>query len=583
MALRSVLDIEVNDSAFRDYKRSFDDYAKLVKGLPNDFAKSWALLQKQRGAFNEMVAAMVSRKYLEQQRAAAQKEADRLTRSQADYWRSIAKSSKEFAGHIASTTLSLAKWAGPLSIVTGLLGAAGGLFGLDRLAGGVSAQRRGAMGLGIRYGQGRAFGLDFGRFVDANSLLGNVSGALYDATSPGYTGLLAAGIKQPFLQSHNAAEVSQELLHRLPGLFAGTPREFVGAKAHALGIDQLLSGEDIVRYLNASPAERRAQEQAYGRDASALGLDPKAQRAWQDFMTAMDRAGQGIETTFVRGLAPLTEPLSKLSAAFEHAAEAFLGSDAVKGAIEGITKGLEQFASYVGTPQFQEDLRSFVDGISFAAKKIVSALRFFGLLPDAKAELPEAQIAPPGEYREKLARNPLGTGTGTHDVQADTSPGRNFWWQSGGKPNFPAIGTSPVIGQNGAPSLADRERFIRSYAASIGIDPDVAAGVARREGLGGQVGDYGTSFGDFQLHYAPNGRAVGDRYTAATGHHASDQSNWQEQDRFALDWARTHGWGDWSSMRGHNPYEGIGTQPTVRIDNATGANTIITTNAAVNN
>jgi len=266
MALRSVLQIDVNDAAFKDYKRSFDDYTKLVKGLPSEFAKSWKLVQQQRGAFNEMVASLTAQNYLQKQRVAAQKEADRLTKSQSDHWRDIARSSKTFAANILSATLSFTKWVGPLGLAAGLLGLGGGLFGLDRLAANVSGQRRTAMGLGINYGQGQAFKLNYGRFVDTSAMLGNVSGALYDATSAGYTGLLAAGLSRSFLESHNAAEVSRELLHRLPALFAGTPRELVGATAHARGIDQLIANQDIVRYLNAPAAERAAQEKAYGQE-----------------------------------------------------------------------------------------------------------------------------------------------------------------------------------------------------------------------------------------------------------------------------------------------------------------------------
>jgi hypothetical protein len=573
MALRSVLDIDVNDSAFRDYKRAFEDYTKLVKGLPSDFAKSWAVIQKQRNAFNEMVASMVTRNYLEKQRVAAQKEADRLTKSQADHWREIAKASKVFADNIFGATLSFMKWAGPLSIVGGLLGAAGGLFGLDRLAAGVAAQRRGAMGLGINYGQGQAFKLDYGRFVDSGAMLGNVSGALYDATSPGYTGLLASGLQQSFLQSHNAAEVSRELLHRLPGLFAGTPRELVGAKAHALGIDQLISSQDIIRYLNASPAERAAQDKAYGHDVGTLGLSGKAQQDWQDFMTSLDRAGQGIEATFVRGLTPLTEPLSKLSESFSRAAEAFLGSDAVKDAIKGITAGLDRFANYVGTERFQTDIRQFVDGISYAAKKIVDVMSWLGLLPNRAGPAADNPITPETKkWDDGFPRY----------IPPSAGGGPNGTLIPGGSSSSSApAGSTP--GSAGAPSLAERERFIRSYAASVGIDPNVAMWAARHEGFGGKLGDNGTSGGDFQLHYDPRGRAVGNAYTAATGHDSRDPRFWQEQDRFALDWARRHGWHDWSSMRGQDPYVGIGQKPVVTIDNRTGSDPIITTSAAVNN
>jgi hypothetical protein len=44
-------------------------------------------------------------------------------------------------------------------------------------------------------------------------------------------------------------------------------------------------------------------------------------------------------------------------------------------------------------------------------------------------------------------------------------------------------------------------RLITQRAAAYGVDPRAALAVARQEGLSGAIGDQGTSFGPFQLHY----------------------------------------------------------------------------------
>ena len=118
-------------------------------------------------------------------------------------------------------------------------------------------------------------------------------------------------------------------------------------------------------------------------------------------------------------------------------------------------------------------------------------------------------------------------------------------------------------GGAGAPT-AQQEAYIRQYAASIGVDPNQAIRVARSEGLGGAyAGDRGSSFGNFQLHYggmAPGMMqpGLGDIFTKQTGLDAKDPSTWQAQVKFALDWAKTHGWGDWKGWKGA-PWAGIGT------------------------
>lgn len=374
MPLRSVLSIDVDDTQFKAYTDAFAKYEAAVKKMPAAWGAVGASVGKGAKTFSEMVGAAVALTYHQKQQAAAQKEADRLTRSMADRWRDIGRSTKDFAGNIASATGNLIKWIGPISALTGLLGAGVGLFGLERLANSVSGQRRSATGLGIGYGQQAAFGLNYGRFVDTQSLLSGVSGSLYNATSPGYTGLLAAGISHKFLETHNAADVSVELLHRLPDLLKGTPQNLRGARLASLGLDSVISPEDANRYVNSSASERADQDMAYRKDISRLDLKPEDQRVWQDFINQLERAGKGIESTFARALPSLGVSIGKLSDAFEKAVDNFVGSDAVKAAIEGL-------AGYLGSTKLLSDIETFGRYMAYAAEKLVGVARWLGLIP----------------------------------------------------------------------------------------------------------------------------------------------------------------------------------------------------------
>lgn len=58
-------------------------------------------------------------------------------------------------------------------------------------------------------------------------------------------------------------------------------------------------------------------------------------------------------------------------------------------------------------------------------------------------------------------------------------------------------------------------QFIQNRATAFGLDPKAVISVGKQEGLGGGIGDNGTSFGPFQLHYggeypsfAPRGAAA---------------------------------------------------------------------------
>jgi hypothetical protein len=92
--------------------------------------------------------------------------------------------------------------------------------------------------------------------------------------------------------------------------------------------------------------------------------------------------------------------------------------------------------------------------------------------------------------------------------------------------------------------------FIAEQAKVRGMDAAWAVHVAATEGLAHYIGDHGTSFGPFQLHYAGHhcyrNPGLGEKFTAATGLDARDPHTWRAQVIFALDWARVHGWShDW--------------------------------------
>ena len=134
--------------------------------------------------------------------------------------------------------------------------------------------------------------------------------------------------------------------------------------------------------------------------------------------------------------------------------------------------------------------------------------------------------------------------------------------------------------QGASPATQQEIAYITRAALQRGIDPRVALAVARSEGLGGAyAGDYGSSFGPFQLHMgglAGGGNAVsglGDVFRQMTGLDPRDPANWRAEVDFALDWAQTHGWGAWHGW--HGPaYAGIGAGAAVSHNNTSKSVTV---------
>jgi hypothetical protein len=111
--------------------------------------------------------------------------------------------------------------------------------------------------------------------------------------------------------------------------------------------------------------------------------------------------------------------------------------------------------------------------------------------------------------------------------------------------------------------------YIREIAPNYGVDPNAAIAIFNKEtgGNSNLIGDMGSSFGPFQLHYGGmvpdvlrlNNPGLGDEFTAATGLNASDPSTWQAQVDFSLYKASAGGWTPWSTMSaaGLNKWSGI--------------------------
>lgn len=209
--------------------------------------------------------------------------------------------------------------------------------------------------------------------------------------------------------------------------------------------------------------------------------------------------------------------------------------------------------------------RTIVTSLTPALVSGLDAMRKFIQGPSSDA-VRAAHVGKPDTFWEKLGSSMFAMPTLTgnrYSITPKGFAGRGATPEAGaaldrmgGKPAEPA--------PSGAATAAEREAYIRKAATARGIDPAVAVAVARSEGLGGSyVGDRGSSFGDFQLHYggmAGGGMAVGglgDKFTKTTGLDAKDPSTWRQQTDFALDEASRGGWGPWHGWKGL-PLAGIG-------------------------
>ena len=144
--------------------------------------------------------------------------------------------------------------------------------------------------------------------------------------------------------------------------------------------------------------------------------------------------------------------------------------------------------------------------------------------------------------------------------------------QAGGNPDQPAaqdwvkknlgqwlndnMGFHFDMGTGGGDNQATVDR-VRQSAIANGIDPDIALRVGNSEGLHKYIGDQGTSFGPFQLHY---GGGLGDVFSRETGLDARNPATVNAQIDWYMAYVKTHGWHDdhGAARAGISNWQGVG-------------------------
>lgn len=305
------------------------------------------------------------------------------SRTMATYWSSISSSTKTAYGNIHNAIGTLMKWTGVGGLVTG--GSVGILgLGFDRLAGAASAGRRSSSGLGLTYGQQKAFTLSYDRLLDSAGFLGGVATGRGNIGSGAAGALFSLGLDPR--SGGNTATMAVEALQRVRQLTLQTPDEQLGMQHEARRLGELgLTVEDLRRIKGLSAQEFEEYSSDYAKRTSQVDVTDRTLKQWQDFYVQLDTAGEKIKSALINGLTSLAKPLSELSEALGSAVTQLIGSQGFKEIIGSVTRGLQQFADYVSRDEFKKDVDDFAEAVSTLARKTVAALRWLNLIPDPNA------------------------------------------------------------------------------------------------------------------------------------------------------------------------------------------------------
>ncbi|EKD3593533.1 hypothetical protein ORF62_003154 [Salmonella enterica] len=377
MAAKSIVEIDVQDEKFQSFLEKFNEYQKALGELPEqwrgavhglgDAAKETERVRDGTEgitkAFADGVAALASvndgldRLNGNLEKATkTQTEFNKKSGGARNFLNKASKDAKSLAGHIKDATTSLLSWGTVLGLFSGLAGA-GGLWGLNHLAGNASAQRFTAMGLGTTAGGLNSTAVDFQKALgNPVGTLGAIRDAQLDLSKRWQ--FRAMGVDNP---DRDPAELLPEMIKAARDIFVRNGSTQQGAEAY--GLTNYFTLDDLNRFKKMSDEEIDAMAKQAQQDTRRLQLTDQQLRQWQDFNIQLDRSKVSIGNTFIRGLAPLAPVLGKLSDAFSDAIETVLKSPELGKWIDGLSDGIRRFGNYLVSPEFQKDVEAFISGV----------------------------------------------------------------------------------------------------------------------------------------------------------------------------------------------------------------------------
>lgn len=350
MSNKAILDVEIDDSEFSEFKNKFDEYETAVKSMPEYWQAAGSEITAQKTHFEKAASELTKIGNIAFALERVEDAADKIAVTTALAWISLAKSGKLFAGNVVHATQSLMHWTKLTAVFSGILGA-GGLFGINRMAAGVAGQRTSAAGLGVTYGEQASFLTNFGRLGNAEGILQGFSEAETDVSKK-----YALRQYLGHTESGDPAKDFAEGLGRFKEFVDKTPRELLEPMLQARGYDKLGIGREQAHIVRGMSREEVAQlGRGYQSDlAGRLGLSDTDAKKWTEFSIQMERAGLEIENVFAKGTIKLTKPLEHLSESFINLTENLLKDGSpIAGWIKDLGKGMRTFADEVGSGTVQ--------------------------------------------------------------------------------------------------------------------------------------------------------------------------------------------------------------------------------------
>lgn len=386
MAVKPIISVEIDDHQFARFKETFNEWSDKVDEMP----EHWRALNEIMG--EGFLALGGSLEHISAHLSTIAAHSGAVTRSLSDAERAqtsfgaattrAGSAMKGLAGEAKSVLTSVLQLGRLLGFGAGLAGIGGGL-GIFALAQSATSQSRTAGGANVSPGQLNAFTANLGTIVGSpRGVLQSIADA--QSNPQAWGALLNAGLSTQQIQGEAPNQLAIQALTNARQEYLRSHNTLGPAVQGALGLGYGTS--DIFAAAHLSNSEFGKYTKGALSDAGKLGFSDDVASQWRNLDKTLKEAGLQIETTLIKGLAPLADPLARLSGQFTAMISSFITNDA-PGAIKGLSEGLSWLSNYLAGPDFKKSLSDFGSAFNHIAADLTAgwqALEAAGLVPDGR-------------------------------------------------------------------------------------------------------------------------------------------------------------------------------------------------------
>lgn len=251
----------------------------------------------------------------------------------------------------------------------------GGPLGFGLLARQATSQYRSSQALNITTGQMQAAKNVYGsRFDGAGSIMQNLAAAQNDPQSPAYAGLLSLGVNP----QDGAAENMPKFLTRVSELLKQYKKTGVSQSVlNGYGLGGIIDVA-TANQITANSGQLPVLNQQYAEQSKRLdsSLTPGTQAGLQQAYGSLSNNADQIGNTFLSAISRLNGPITQLSDSLTKSIQSFINGKNGKALFDSIARGLESLAGWLGSDDFQNDLKTFADCMKVVVQAVGQAIKW---------------------------------------------------------------------------------------------------------------------------------------------------------------------------------------------------------------